>query len=174
MTLFTIRAEESGDEAAIRLVNEQAFGQPTEAQIVDCLRQTCPELRSLVALVDGQIIGHLLLTPAVIEQEGRSVMTGMGLAPLAVLPTFQRQGVGTQLVRHGLESVQQAGCPFVIVLGHPAYYGRFGFVPASRYGVVCEYPDVPDEAFMLLAFDPSTMTGMAGVAKYRPEFATAV
>jgi putative acetyltransferase len=82
-----------------------------------------------VAEDDGAIVGHILFTPVVVE--GRPAL-GMGLAPLAVLPGRQRQGIGSQLVRRGLDSLRERGCPFVVVVGHPEYYPRFGFEPALR------------------------------------------
>jgi putative acetyltransferase len=126
-----------------------------------------------VAVKDGQIIGHILFTPATIETAEGSV-EGMGLAPMAVLPDFQRQGVGSRLVRSGLDEMMQGQHPFVIVLGHPHYYPRFGFVPASRYEIVCEYENVPNEAFMIVVLQDAQVRKLAGVAKYHPEFASGV
>ena len=171
--MLTIRPEQAGDAAQIRLVNTRAFGQPAEADVVDTLRRTCPAGLSLVALWQDRIVGHILFTPAVIEAEGGSIH-GLGLAPLAVLPEFQRQGIGSKLVQAGLVEIKKAEYPFVIVLGHPEYYPRFGFVPASRYGVVTDYDNVPDEAFMILVFDEAALAGISGVGKYRPEFAAAM
>jgi putative acetyltransferase len=90
---------------------------------------------------------------------------------MAVLPGLQRQGIGSRLVAEGIAALRARGCPFVIVLGHPAYYPRFGFEPASRYGVRAQWA-VPDEAFMLLPLDRSRLTGIAGLARYRDEFTT--
>lgn len=171
--MITIRKEQSGDEGQIRLVNTHAFGQTAEADIVDTLRRTCPEGVSLVALHDGNIVGHILFTPALIESV-HEVVHGMGLAPMSVLPKFQRTGIGSALVRTGIEEMRRAAHPFIIVLGHPAYYPRFGFVPASRRGTASDYDGVPDEAFMILVLDESALAGVAGTAKYRPEFAAAV
>jgi len=94
----------------------------------------------------------------------------MGLAPMAVLPDHQREGIGSELVRTGIERLRNVGCPFVIVLGHPEYYPRFGFEVASHHGIRGEW-DVPDEAFMILVLDESEMQGVSGLVKYRPEFA---
>jgi len=145
-----------------------AFGQPTEADIVDRLRGSCADLVLLVA-EDEAGVGHILFTPAVIESHARRVV-GMGLAPMAVAPDRQRQGIGSALVRRGLEILRERGCPFVIVLGHPEYYPRFGFDPASAHGLACQWGGVPDEAFMVTILDAQAMKGMSGVARYREEF----
>ena len=168
--MTTIRREQPGDEDQIRLVNTRAFGQTAEADIVDTLRRTCPEGLSLVALHNENIVGHILFTPAAIVSATQSVH-GAGLAPMSVLPELQRRGIGSALVRAGLEEMRRAARPFVIVLGHPAYYPRFGFVPASRHEIANEYDGVPDEAFMILVLDESAMAGITGTARYRPEFA---
>jgi len=151
-------------------VNELAFDKPQEADLVDRLRESCPGLVSLVAVSADQIVGHILFSPAVIEGKDRS-LNGMGLAPIAVLPELQRQGIGKALIEAGIDRMRASGEPFVIVLGHPGYYPAFGFVPASRLGIRCEYDGVPDEAFMILMLDEEAMAGISGVAKYRPEFA---
>lgn len=167
--MIEIREEKAKDLHLIRSINEQAFGQPAEANVVDKLRETCPGLLSLVAILDGQVAGHVLFSPAVIDGHGSSVQ-GMGLAPLAVLPEFQNRGVGSELTRTGLRMLQEQGCPFVIVLGHADYYPRFGFEKASRYNLVSQWEGIPDEAFMILILNRVTMQGNSGVARYREEF----
>jgi putative acetyltransferase len=164
----TIRLERPEDVLQIRNVNELAFEQPAEADLVDRLRQGCPDFLSLVAEDDG-VVGHILFTPVVIESAGRQVH-GMGLAPMAVLPDRQRQGVGSRLVKQGLDILRERGCPFVVVIGHPEYYPRFGFSPASGHGLVSQWEGIPDAAFMALTLDASSMAGISGVAKYREEF----
>jgi putative acetyltransferase len=171
--MVTIREEKPGDEEQIRIVNQRAFGQNEEADIVDRLRQNCMDRISLVAVSRDQIIGHILFTPVTIQAEEK-VVEGMGLAPMAVLPEFQRQGIGSKLVKAGLDIIKKAKHPFVIVLGHPAYYPLFGFVPASRYRIKSEYKNVPDETFMVLVLDPQALKGVSGVAKYRAEFGSAI
>lgn len=173
MDTCSIRAERPGDASRIRRVHLQAFETAVEADIVDTLRTACPEGLSLVAEVGGEVVGHILFTPAVIDTGARQ-LRGVGLAPVAVLPAYQGRGIGSCLVRAGIERVRAAGHPFVIVLGHPGYYPRFGFERASRYGIACEYAGVPDEAFMLLALDPESFENVSGVARYRPEFRSAV
>jgi putative acetyltransferase len=153
-------------------VNLLAFGQPQEADVVDKLRQNCPDLLSLVAVMDNRVVGHILFSPATIQ--GRDgTLHGMGLAPMGVLPEYQRQGIGSQLVRTGITELKNGRCPFVIVLGHAEYYPRFGFERASAHGIRSEW-DVPDEAFMILVLDEPEMRGISGVARYQPEFAEAM
>jgi putative acetyltransferase len=168
-----IRDEAAGDAPAVRAVNEDAFGSPLEAGIVDALREACADRVSLVAERDGRVVGHILFTPVEIATAAGAVR-GYGLAPMAVCTAWQRQGIGSALVAEGLSRVRQAGAPFVVVLGHPHYYPRFGFEPASRRGVRCQWPDVPDEAFMLLVLDPARAARLAGVAHYRAEFDASV
>jgi putative acetyltransferase len=168
-----LRAEQSSDAAAIRDVNALAFGQPLEADLVDQLRQNCADALSLVAEDDGEVVGHILFTPVTIESGGRRVV-GMGLAPMAVRPGNQRQGIGSALVRDGLAQLRARGCPFVVVVGHPEYYPRFGFERASRHGLRSQWEGVSDEAWMVLVLDAQAMTGVTGVACYRDEFNEAV
>ncbi len=89
---------------------------------------------------------------------------------MAVLPSHQRRGIGSQLVRHGLGYLRHSGSPFVIVLGHPEYYPRFGFELASRYRLRCQWEGVPDEAFMVVVFDRALLPEGGGIARYREEF----
>ncbi len=166
--MIIVRKERPGDSAAIRRVEKAAFGQPDEAGIVDRIRANGGDCLSLVAVEDGQVIGHILFSRATVGT-GRLAVEGMGLAPMAVLPKRQRQGIGSRLVRTGLALLRRHHVPFVIVLGHPAYYPRFGFQRASARGVRCQW-EVPDESFMLLALDPVAMRGVRGLARYRPEF----
>ena len=167
---WIIEAEHPEDIDAIYQVNLQAFGRPGEAQVVDRLRENSPVFFSFVARVEGRVVGHLLFTPAQIVQVDDWTITGLGLAPLAVLPEFQRIGIGSALCREGLNRIQPEAYPFVIVLGHPCYYPRFGFEHASRYDIRCAYEDVPDEPFMIKILNPEKMAGVTGVAYYRPEF----
>ena len=166
---ITVREERPDDVGEVRRVNESAFGQPQEADIVEALRRDCPDVLSLVAVDGDEIVGHVLFSPATIEAND-GVRRGMGLAPMAVLPARQRQGIGTLLVEAGLARLRGLRCPFVIVLGHPGYYPRFGFKRASAHGIRCQWPGVPDEAFMILVLDPAAVAGVSGVARYREEF----
>ncbi len=165
--MIEIRKEEPADQDAVRRINEIAFEQGPEAAIVDRLRKSCKEYCSFVAVNQDAVVGHILFTPVTIDG---SEVTGMGLAPMAVLPSYQNQGIGSLLVQHGLQHLQQLGSPFVIVLGHPEYYPRFGFEPASHYRLKCQWKGVPDEAFMVLVFDRDVLPREGGIARYRAEF----
>ena len=166
--MITIREEQPRDIKTIRNLNKRAFGQTHEADLVDKLRQTCDDLLSLVALMQNEVVGHILFTPVIVEGED-SMVQGMALAPMAVLPEYQRQGIGSALVSTGIEKLKKRQCPFIIVLGHAEYYPRFGFEPASRYGIRSEW-EVPDDAFMILVIGEYEMRGGVALAKYRPEF----
>jgi putative acetyltransferase len=169
---MVIRPETPDDAQDVRLVNERAFGHPAEANLVDTLRQSCGDALSLVA-DDGSVVGHVLFTPVAIDGTEESAV-GMGLAPMAVSPERQRQGIGSQLVWHGLEMLRARGCPFVVVVGHPEYYPRFGFAPASTHGLLSQWEAMPDAAFMVVIFDADAMAGVSGVARYRDEFTEVV
>jgi len=171
--MITIREEQHQDIYAIREVNIQAFGQNQEADLVDKIRLSCNDLISLVALIHNTIVGHICFSPVTIESKAKKTIRGMGLAPMAVLPAYQRQEVGAELVRDGIARVGKKGFPFIIVLGHASYYPRFGFEPASHYRIRCEW-NVPDTAFMILLLDESQMRESAGLARYLPEFAEAM
>jgi len=184
-----IREEIPEDNFAIRKVNLEAFGQVDEADLVDRLRENCEDLLSLVAVDDGKVYGHILFSPVTIDcslvgtarektcsgdhpwlgQAERGEVAGMGLAPLAVLPDLQRKGIGSLLVRTGIDALRDRGCPFVMVLGQPGYYPRFGFERASLYGIRCQY-EVLDDAFMILVLDRKAMENVSGTARYRDEF----
>lgn len=170
--MFTIRAETPEDAPAVRRVNELAFGRPSEANLVDALRAKATPFISLVAVREGEVVGHILFSPVTIETGQAPNCTDavfVGLGPVAVLPEYQNQGVGSQLVREGLEVCRQTEAAAVVVLGHPEFYPRFGFIPASRYGLRCEYP-VPDDVFMALELRPGALS-VPGLVKYHTEFA---
>ncbi|MFC1502617.1 GNAT family N-acetyltransferase [bacterium] len=167
--MIRIREEKKQDYNTVQLVNDRAFGTPEEGRIVNKLRKLCQETLSLVAVSDEKIVGHIFFSPVTIDHEGTQVV-GMGLAPMAVLPEFQNQGIGSLLVKEGLRRIKETECPFIIVLGHINYYPRFGFERASKFGLKCQWDDVPDEAFMGMVLNKPVMAGVSGVAKYRSEF----
>lgn len=163
-----IRTEKAGDEAAIRCVVEAAFGQSAEADLVDALRTAGNATISLIAEEDGEIVGHILFSPMRFDPENQSLRL-LGLAPLAVSPSRQRSGIGSALIRKGLELSGQSGYDAVFVLGHPEYYPKFGFERASRFGIRSVY-DVRDEAFMALELKPASLSGHTGTVHYTEEF----
>lgn len=165
---MTIRPERATDIAAVRAVNLAAFETSTEADLVDALREQAAPIISLVADVAGSIVGHILFSPVTLS--GHTELKIMGLAPMAVLPAEQRRGFGSALVRTGLEGCQLLGYGAVIVLGHPEYYPRFGFVPASRFDLSSEY-EVPDEVFMALELESGFLRGRSGTIRYHAAFA---
>ena len=166
--MIAIRLEELEDHADIRRVNELAFGQTMEADLVDALRKSARPYISLVATVEKRIVGHIFFSPVSIESDsGR--FTAIGLAPMAVLPEFQNQGIGSRLVNEGLKKCRELGHSIVVVLGHPNYYPRFGFVPAHLRGLRSEY-DAPDDTFMVLELNVNALAGRRGLVKYHPEF----
>jgi putative acetyltransferase len=165
-----IRPERPDDLRSVHTVNEAAFGSATEATLVDRLRVETAPIVSLVADDDGTILGHILFSPVTLR--GRPELHLMGLAPMAVLPNHQRRGIGSGLARAGLDACRQLGCDAVVVLGHPEYYPRFGFVPASRFGLRSEY-DVPDKVFMALELRPASLGAGGGTIRYHPAFAIA-
>lgn len=164
--LIEIRRERSGDIPVIRDLNKRAFEQDQEANIVDALRSNGAASLSLVATLHDRVVGHIMYSPVEVGQ-----LTGAGLGPLSVLPEHQRQGVGSRLIETGNWQLKDAGCPFIVVVGHAHYYPRFGFRPARPLGITCEW-EVPDNAFLLMVMDPEQMRGVAGMAKYRHEFST--
>jgi putative acetyltransferase len=165
----TIRREEPRDVDALLRVNELAFGQPDEAALVRELRAAGAVTLSLVAERDGIVVGHILFSPVTIETAA-GMFDAVGLAPMAVLPDDQRRGIGSRLVREGLDALRRAGHGAVIVLGHAEYYPRFGFERASRFGLRWEN-DGPDDVFMAIELRPGALAGRGGVVRYHPAFA---
>jgi putative acetyltransferase len=144
--MVSIRHEKPEDIPLVYSVLEKTFKRDAEAKLTDKLRETCNDCLALVANDNGTIVGHIMFTPV------------------------QRQGIGAQLIKYGLQFLQEKGCPFVIVLGHPDYYPRFGFQPASRFNIKSQWEDVPDDAFMILVMDDNAMLNVSGIATFRDEF----
>lgn len=166
-----IRQEQPEDHKAVFQLNSLAFQQDGEARLVEALRLNSevfvPEL-SLVALIDDKIVGHILFTKIKII-DGAQQTACLALAPVAVNPDFQNQGIGSQLIKNGLMKAKALGYTAVIVLGHEHYYPKFGFLPASKYGVRCPF-EVPDEVFMALELVENGLKGVHGTVKYPKEF----
>lgn len=165
--MVLIRAEAASDREVVRALTLAAFEGETEADLIDAVRGAGGYLRSFVAEEAGIVLGHILFTEVTVD--GQAVV-GAGLGPMAVRPGHQQRGIGSALVRHGLAELRHEGCGFVVVLGHAAYYPRFGFVPASRYGLRCQWEGVPDDVFLATAFQPSMLPPGGGVVRYRTEF----
>lgn len=194
---MNIRQEQASDEPGIRRVNETAFSRPEEAALVDALRAAGAVICSLVADKAGEVVGHILFSPATLtshsnparqlhspthdqstSQEPRNSTSRpegqpqslrlAALGPMAVSPTHQRQGIGGQLIAAGLEFCRAAGYDLVIVLGHREYYPRFGFRPAAPLGIRWEHG--AEAHFMVMELRPGALAGVSGVARYRPEF----
>jgi putative acetyltransferase len=168
--MLIIRPERTEDHAAVHEVHRSAFGRENEAQLVETLRQSTnfiPEL-SLVAVKNGRITGHILLSPIIIETQSDAV-PALALAPIAVLPEFQNQGIGSELVRQGLKKCQRLGHKIVVVVGHPTYYSRFGFSSARAKGLEALF-QVSDEALLVLELIPRALDGIKGIVKYSPAF----
>lgn len=168
MSQITIRAEGEEDWDIVRKVNELAFKQPNEANLVDALRAKASFFISLVAVDGEQVVGHIFFSPVTVKSKENS-FAAMGLAPMAVLPERQNQGIGSLLVREGLKECKRIGENVVVVLGHSDYYPRFGFVVAKEKGLSCEYP-VPDEVFMVAELTANALNGRGGLVVYHSEF----
>lgn len=163
-----IRAETGNDRLAVHALNTAVFESPGEANLVDTLRAQAEPCISLVAEDAGEIIGHILLSPATLSADQDILV--MALGPMAVIPRRQHEGVGSALVHAGLEQCRQWDCQAVFVLGHPLYYPRFGFEPASRFNIASVYA-VPDDVFMALELKPGALAGKAGTMSYHQAFA---
>jgi putative acetyltransferase len=160
-----IRPEQPCDIEHIRKVNLAAFETATEANLVDALRESGVELISLVAEVQGEIVGHILFSPASMEDADGII----ALAPMAVLPEWQGKGIGSQLVNEGLQACKAYGYSVAVVLGHPDYYPRFGFEPSVNFGISSEY-DVPPEVFMVKALQKGALKDLKGRVRYHRLF----
>lgn len=165
--LMQIRPETSEDRDTVFAINASAFETPAEARLVDALRDQASPHISLVAEVEGEVVGHIMFSPVTLS--GHPELKAIGLAPMSVTPSRQRTGIGSALVRAGLEECKALGFTAVVVLGHPNYYPRFGFVPSTRFGIDSEY-DVPEEVFMAMEFQPDALKDMSGRISYHPAF----
>jgi putative acetyltransferase len=163
-----VRPEEQTDRAAVHALNRRAFESEAEANLVDALREHALPVVSLVAEHEGEIIGHILFSP--VSLLGHPQLRIMGLAPMAVAPEHQRRGVGSALVRAGLEQCKTLGFGAAVVLGHPEYYPRFGFVPSTRFGITSEY-NAPEGAFMAMELQPGYLHQKARTIRYHATFA---
>lgn len=167
---YHIRPETIEDHSLIDTINDRAFGQPDEGFLIRAMRKRSdfiPAL-SLISEVNGTPIGHILFTRIAIRSDNKSNVS-LALAPMAVLPEYQKKGIGTAMVKAGIEKARQLGFKSVIVLGHPKYYPRFGFKPASLWSIKAPF-EAPDEAFMALELVQGGLEAISGTVAYPEEF----
>lgn len=162
-----IRVEHPGDHRAVREINRAAFESDGEATLVDALRVQANGVISLVADDNGEVVGHIFFSPVALS--GHETLRVAGLAPMAVLPEQQRSGIGSALVRAGLDACRDHGYTAVVVVGHPGFYPRFGFRRASQFGINCEF-EVPDQAFMAIELQGGALLNRPGTIHYHPAF----
>lgn len=165
-----VRVEKIKDHESVRRVNMIAFGRKAESELVDSIRNTdafISEL-SLVAVLRDRIIGHLLISKVQIESNDHSEEI-LSLAPISVIPEYQRMGVGTKLIESALIKCGSLGYPALVVLGNPKFYTKFGFKEASKYEIKSHY-NIPSEAYMVLFYDDSKIGSVKGFVKYPKEF----
>jgi putative acetyltransferase len=169
--VISIRPEIQADFPAIYSINKLAFdGRDAEPRLVEAIRSTdtfIPEL-SLVAEAAGRVIGHILFSKIVVETRNESLV-GISLAPMAVHPSHQNRGIGSALVQHGIEKVRALGYPFIIVLGHPWFYPRFGFSAELARTLECPFGEC-GEAWMALELVPGALQGVKGKAIFPSYF----
>jgi predicted N-acetyltransferase YhbS len=173
---ITIRKEKSFDHNWVVELTEKAFetleiSDHNEGKLVDKLRKapTFIEELSLVAELNGQVVGHILFTPIIIDN-GEQQFQSLVLAPVSVLPEFQKMGIGGQLIRAGHQKAFELGFQSVILIGHPEYYPRFGYKPASTWGIKTHYELPSDDVFMAVELTDGALTGVSGMVVFPPEF----
>jgi putative acetyltransferase len=164
-----IRQEIASDYEKVYEINKLAFQQESESKIIEQIRKGnnfIPEL-SLVAEVNSEIVGHILFSK--IKIVGDSTFDSLALAPMAVIPEFQKRGIGSKLIRRGIEKAKELGFDSIIVLGHKDYYPKFGFQKASKWGIQCPF-EAPEEAFMAIELTEKALDGKSGIVHYPDEF----
>ncbi len=165
----TIRKEEEKDHKQIYEVNKLAFQQENESKLIEKIRKSenfIPEL-SIVAEIDNRIVGHILFSK--IKIIGDSDYESLALAPMAVIPEFQKRGIGSELIKKGIDKAKELGFDSIIVLGHKEYYPKFGFQRASKWNIKCPF-EVPDDVFMAIELTEKAFEGAAGTVEYPDEF----
>jgi len=164
-----VRPETAVDAPKVYAVEAAAFGRSDEADLVQKLQQAGVDTISLVAVLDDELVGHVLFSPVTVKSEDE-VFTAVALGPIAVSPHHQKAGIGSALCRQGIEACREAGYELAFVLGHSSYYPRFGFMPSAPYGLHCQF-NAPVEAFMVLELVPGALQGKQGTVFYHPLFA---
>ena len=165
---MNIRTEKATDVDKIWNINAEAFETEAETNLVNALRDSGVSYISLVAEKDNELVGHILFTPVELVGDDTDLKL-MGLAPMSVVPKVQNRGIGSVLVEAGIEQCVSKGFDAIVVLGHPEYYPKFGFVPSVKYDIKSEY-EVPDEAFMVLELTKGSLQGKQGIIKYHEAF----
>lgn len=167
-----LRQEEAIDAIDVFELNQIAFGNENEAKLVDALRRNqsvfIPKL-SIVASMNNKIVGHILFTKIIIEDEQGNKCESLGLAPMCVRPEFQYKGIGGKLIRRGLETATNLGFKSVIVLGHQHYYPKFGFEPAEKWNIRAPF-EVPSNVFMAIELVKDGLKNVSGIVIYPREF----
>jgi len=169
-----IRSEKGNDFSEIKIINDLAFKQTNEGLMVEKIRKNkeyIPEL-SLVAIVDKKIVGHILFFPVKIINDSK-INICLSLAPVAVHPDFQNRGIGSKLVKEGLKKSLEMRYSSVIVVGHPNYYPRFGFKPASLWNIRLAI-EVPDEVFMAVELTNDSLKDCSGIVEFPKEYREAM
>ena len=173
--MITIREEEIKDYEEVEKVIEESFKTAEftdndEHNLVTRLRKSAEFIKelSLIAEDNNKIVGHILLTKAFIKDNNREYET-LALAPLAILPDYQKIGIGKSLINKSIERARELGYKSIVVLGHEHYYPKFGFKKASNYGIKAPF-DVPDEAYMILELTPNALNGVNGIVEYSKAF----
>jgi len=171
-----IRQETQDDYNWVIELTEKAFetleiSDHNEGKLVDKLRKapTFIEELSLVAELNGQVVGHILFTPIIIDN-GEQQFPSLVLAPVSVLPAFQKQGIGTELILAGHQKAKELGFQSVILIGHPEYYPRFGYKPASTWGIKTHYELPSDDVFMAVELTKGALSNVSGMVIFPPEF----
>jgi putative acetyltransferase len=189
--LVCLRPEQPGDEGGIRQINESAYGRRTEADLIEAARDAGAIRLSTVAVmggrsaqgrivqtvertgmcsqevIGGELVGHALFTPVTVTTD-RGDIELLGMGPVAVLPAKQHNGIGTMMISGCLEHLRVLQNRGVVVIGELGFFRRFGFIPASRWGLRCA-TEVPDDRFLVLELTPGALAGVSGSVRYRPE-----
>lgn len=167
-----LRTETVQDFEEVYKLNYLAFGnREDESILIERIRKSeefVPEL-SIVAEMDNEIVGHLLLSKAIVEDH-KKVSTVIVLAPIAVKPNCQKQGIGSELIEEGIRRCKALGYSIILLIGHPSYYPRLGFKPARKYGLELKQFEVPDEVFMVYEVEDGKLHEINGELKYPKSF----
>ena len=165
-----IRPENKNDISTISMINDMAFGQEDEGNLIAKLRKKKNFIKelSLVACMGNEIIGHILFSKITIKNDTEE-FDSLALAPMSIIPEFQGLGIGSELIKKGLQKATKLGYESVIVLGHENYYPKFKFAPANQFKITCPF-QVPDDNFMALELKKGSLDTVFGYVVYPKEF----